>query len=203
MQTLENTFWDWFKGFNKNFSFDNKGYLIYTDNMEDQLEKAVKKYDEALGIIIGSENSTVELIITAYGDALKFGRVNTLVKAAPNFNNIKVIALKPPADDPFFTTDYKGEKIDSRAIYFDVYENKDFRKKIGIKVFFKKSNLDKNLFLEIAIIMCENIVGEKSYSEYFELIDVEKVDRKNVEEYIPLTNLKTYLDWHINKVIGS
>jgi hypothetical protein len=203
MQTKEDIFWKWFKIFSKNFSFDSEGYLIYTDKMEDQLEKAIKSYDEDLGIVIGSENRAVDMIVTAYGDKSKFGRVNTLVKSAPAFDNINVIALKPPADDPVFTTDYKGEKINSREVYFDVFENKNDKKKVGIDVFFRKENLDKNLYIEIAVIMCESIVGERGYAEYIELIDVGVANKKDLEKHIPLTRLKSYVDWHINKYVGS
>lgn len=199
MKTSEEIFWKWFKGFSKSFSFDVRGYLVYTKETEKQLEKAIEDYDKDLGIVIGSENKSVDLIITAYGNSSKFGSASALVKAAPPFDNIKVIALKPPAEDPYFTTDYKGEKINSSEVYFDVYENKHDKRKVGIEVFFKRDVLDKNKFIEIAIIMCESIVGERAYSEYIELIGVGKTKQKDVDEYIPLTQLKAYLDWHVNK----
>jgi hypothetical protein len=203
MQTPENNFWDWFKKFTKTFSFDSKGYMIYTDDTESQLEEAVNKYDEDLGIIIGSQNFFIELIITAYGDKSKFDKVNSLVKAASHFDNIKVIALKPPTEDPFFTTSFKGEKINSREVYFDVSENRKYPKKIGIKIFFQRKDLEKEKFSEIALIMCENIVGERRQSEYVDIIDVEEMDRHKLDDYIPLTRLKSYLDWHIDKYVGS
>jgi len=156
IKNKEKEFWNFFKDNIKNFE-------ECKPPMKKEVKAELEKYCQELdfGITMKFHNSKIEnaLFITAHGDYTKFDTILKLVKAAPKFEDFKVVAFNPPSYIP------DSIELNNLNISTDEINYKRIKNQNG--------NYDLEIFLPITFDSTsknvQNAIGELLYEGIGEL----------------------------------
>ena len=143
------------------------------DTMQQELEKfCAQLYFEIEG---DSEDHRGELIISAAGDPDYFPQVKTLVDAAPEFEDWKIIAFKQAQPIGFKIT-YEGREFDPDDTIVIPLLNDEFPDSVGVQICFEDfEESNEELFMGGTFLMLEALIGEEAAVTDIEYLEVCKV----------------------------
>ena len=190
------SFWEWFSKEKNKYLFLNQVNESEKERLLDCFLEKLHSYSENIFFEIGGhpEDTKVELIITAEGNQEFFDTVKILVNGAPEFENWKVIALKPPMGTGY-KTEYGGYVFDPETTIFIPLNSEENPEDVGIRVCYSEFNEKKrDVFTNGTYLMLEVILGEKSTAIDIDYLDIIKTPR-NIREYNfkHLNSIKEYI----------
>jgi len=177
-------FWDWFSG--RQFEY----YVIESvdesqqENLINQMLIQLQAYCANLYFEI-SKNlyGKQELIISAGGDPSLFNVVDSLVRAAPEFEKWNIISLKPPVLENF-EMNYEGIVINTENLFFAPLKMKDPSSKISLRLFLENYKMEqKEDYLEAAWNIMDSMLGERSCAEDIGYLDIEGIPNPQMIEF--------------------
>ena len=201
--TKEILFWNWFK--------DNSSKYYYLNQIPDVGQKQIlldellsklHSYCDKLFFQIGGfPNEPQELIISADGNIESFEKVEKLISSAPQIDDWKIIAFKPPTEEDF-VIEYEGIKLDPHEIWFLPLDNENNSQVLGLKLCLPEyTPQTKSILLEACYQLLDSILGEKSSALDIQYVEIDELPRQPEENgLIELTELPKYIQWIKTKV---
>ncbi|GEP52642.1 hypothetical protein FNO01nite_33140 [Flavobacterium noncentrifugens] len=169
------------------------------------LDKHLHNYCEQLESILmfpASVNESIQLVISASGNPEYFDQVTILIENAPKLRNWKFVAFIQPSqsidemeaglDKPYV---FKDIELKASELKFMPCQYEDV-KKIDIIVYLKKFTVhctNKNL-LHLVFIILQDLVGEKSFVEHINFVEIGLSIEKTNHSTMYLYELQHYLD---------
>lgn len=192
-------FWNWIKENHSSLSQIEDLDEINKDVLLNELLIKLHNYCDKLFFEIGSDpnSENMELIITPEGDQKYFNHVYNLIKNAPKIKNWEFIALKPPMGVNF-ETNFEGIYLNPKVTWFLPLENQANPMSVGIRICINGyESLKNNKWLNSAVIkMIETVIGEKSYCEDIQFMDIANIpDSPEEKGLIELKGLTDYINW--------
>ena len=195
-------FWDWFSKNNKPYLFIHQVDLEERERLLDALMKELHKYCDELFFEMGGHPDDVqELIITAEGKKENFAMAEDLVKAAPEIQGWKMIALIPPRDADF-EINFEGVVLKPGEMWFFPLQNEKDLSKIGIRVFINNYELIKesSFFMSALYKVLDVILGEKSFALDLDYVDADELpDEPESAKLSKLETLPQFIEWYQSK----
>lgn len=199
-------FWEWFQQNNKAYLFLNVVDGETKEQLLNNLLEQLHKYCDNLYFEIGwHPDENQELIITAEGDTAYFGKVKTLIDAAPQIPNWTFVAFIPPRDIDF-EMKYEDVELKPSEMWFQPLEHPDNPAAIGIKVCARNYELVKDSeWLRPAVYkILDTILGEKSFALDIDYVAIDQLpDEPEEEGLIELSELPAFVVWKKSKVAGK
>jgi hypothetical protein len=197
-------FWNWFKDYNKSYTFLNS----VDENIQEQLlDKLLERLHNYCGKIYfeigGFPDEDQELIITAEGDKAYFDKVEHLINNAPEIEGWTFIAFKPAMPD-HFKSKWDALELDTEDMWFLPLSNEKTQD-LGIRVYFNNQDLIKDNATLIPLLykMLDTIVGEKSFALDIKYVDTDLLPDKPEEGLYPILELPKYIEWHKSQATKS
>ncbi|WP_162128047.1 hypothetical protein [Flavobacterium phycosphaerae] len=169
------------------------------------LDKHLHYYCTDLECILmfpANDSEPIQLVISAGGNPEFFEQVVTLVDAAPKLKNWQFTAFIQPTqsidemeaglDKPYV---FKDITLKASELKFMPFEYEDERK-IDMIVYLKNFTVlchNQNL-LHVVYIIMQDILGEKSFYENINFVELAQLPEQDATEFIYLYDLQFYLD---------
>lgn len=187
----ESKFWDWFSKHNEQYL--NLHRIDHASEIDDLLENLLShlhQYNDNLYFQIGGDDTTQELIITAEGNKQHFQDVEKLVEGAPQINQWKIIAFKPPMGFDF-VTEYEGICLDPDQMWFLPLENPNPSQQIRLEIYVKAfSGYERSKYLNGVYQVLDTGLGEKFNADIIERININELkENTDINELINLKKL--------------
>lgn len=195
-------FWTWFQTQQKSF-FDavKKGNDI-ENNFFNKLSPKLNELKDGYYYLTGMlDDNTVELVLTADGNLSNIVFVEELIKAAPNINGWKFIALKPALDIENVGIRMNGYEFTAKNIHFYSNEDINYPDEIDISIVHENLNEENKNQIDIGVgIFLDNYLGELNFVNQ---IDSYNIVEKNAakKELVPISKLKEFLIWREKEFI--
>lgn len=189
-------FWTWFQSNEKEFFDVVKQGKDIEKSFFDKLSPKLDALNEGYFYLAGMYNkNTAELIITADGNLKNIIFVEELVEVAPEFENWKITALKPPSAIEDVNIDMAGYQFNKDNIYFYANEQFEYPDEIDISIIHNNYNEENhNEIVSGIYIFLDNYLGELNFLTSIDSLSfVEK--HKAQKELIPIAKLKDFLLW--------
>jgi hypothetical protein len=195
-------FWNWFTQNQNKYLFINQVDSDMKEQLLNEFLLELHHFCDKLYFEIGGHPDGIQdLIITAEGNTDFFDKVEELISCAPQMNNWKPIAFKPPMGIGFTIT-YADITANSNDLWFDPLEYENEPNSLGIQVFFPnyKKKREKEFRL-LAFQLIDTLIGEKSAALDIDFLEVEKIPKNPVTEgLIRLNKLEEFIKWNkLNK----
>jgi len=179
------TFWDWVT---KHIS--RLGALSVPE-LVDALYEQLQEVDEYLGLLVGVDGDTTEVVFTAYGDTERMPLVKELVAQAPSLD-WKLVAFMPPADGPFRHSDGENS-LHTSSLRFDSLRSASNPNSIGIRLFvpgwvLQSPHREDTLWRLVTAIAGEELAALINY------LDAGPEADSN-DDHIPVADLGAYIAW--------
>jgi hypothetical protein len=189
-------FWDWVTAHRSELLEGAPRRQSAIDHLADLLHQ----YDPTLGFEIqGAVEQTLEITITALGNAESFPSVRTLVEAATESNDLTPIAFRQP-EGPEFELEAHGRVFSPDNVWFEPMRGKDDPASLGLQFFFQDGDdLPISVREELARLMLQAILGEYEAATRINHIQIMNVSGIEIEKYLPLADIAKYLIWHARK----
>ncbi|MDQ6904050.1 MAG: hypothetical protein M3139_13695 [Bacteroidota bacterium] len=189
-------FWKWFQD-------NNKAYLLLNDvegdvkeGLLNDFEEQLHNYCDQIYFEIGGEpDEDQELIITAEGDQIYFGKVEELINAAPQISGWKFIAFKPSIPGHFKSM-WDDLELNTEEMWFLPLVNEK-NNDLGIRIRLKNHDLikDNEILTTLLYKMLDTILGEKAFSLNIKYVDTDlQPDDPEAERMYPILELQEYID---------
>ncbi len=199
-------FWDWFLSKNE--------FLMDIDNLpEEEKEALLEEFDAVLATYsqgISYEISSLstngrKITFSAEGDEEYFEDVIELCTDVPILDFWNIIAFKQPQGSNV-KIKFEDYSLNSKDLWFIPLENaeNELSEKFGLKIALKDCKEDDEDQLIAVYSLIEAMIGEYDSTtllEYFELCPLP--DNPEAEDFIPLTQLPEFVDWHLDKIENS
>ncbi|MHC1776436.1 MAG: hypothetical protein AB9834_13620 [Lentimicrobium sp.] len=195
---LSEQFWSWFKENNNKYLFLNQiDPIEIKEKLVDEFAEQLHRFCDELFFEIGGHpnDQKVELIITAEGVFKNFEKVELLVNSAPQMEDWKIIAFKPPMGKGFKTA-IDGKEFDPSKIIFIPLNNEEDPKGVGIHVCYPDyTKEERPTFVNGTYIALDCLIGEKSTTLDIDYLDVIRTP-DNISEYDirHLEDIQEYID---------
>lgn len=186
MNTAAQNFWTW-------FSAEEARLRAATPrDATGEIEDHIRALDSRIGVELGDADKR-ELIFTVFVQYEAFDLVRELVAAAPDFENWRVIALKP-ARGFDFNIDVGGTRVDASSITFEPMDSPAMPGAVGIRCFVddalaQNENCGGILRLIVATGIGEELAARISHFEGAPL-------RRAPNDPIRIRALPAFLAWH-------
>ena len=195
-------FWNWFQDNEKTFFNVVKNHKDIEKNFFDKLSPKLAELRDGYFYLTGMyDDNTVELVLTADGNAKNIVFVEELVEQAPKINGWKFTALKPAMDIENFGINMAGYKFDSDNLFFYSNDYDEYPDEIDICVIHNEQTEENKEEIENGTyIFLDNYLGEL---DFLNNIDNLKVISKNEaeKELVPIAKLKDFLTWRQKEFI--
>lgn len=195
-------FWEWFKQHEATFynivNSGNKVDELLFKELASKLDQIKTGYLYLAGM---DKENIAELVITVDGDIKNVAFAEELIAEAPRLPNWKFTALKEPLTSDDVNINMNGYKFDTKNIYFQFNENKQFPDEIELTLTHDDLN-DKNL-KEISTgiyIFLDNYLGELNFITSIDNIEFKKKNESK-DEWVQLSKLKDFLHWREKEFI--
>jgi len=143
-----------------------------------------------------------EMIITADGDVRVIPFIEELVALAPEINNWRITALKPPSERKDFEVNFSQGSLSAETLFFIHKENSKYPDLIDIEIVHHDINdANRHLFEQGIFIFLENYIGELASLEMIDYISI-KAAHESTGELIPLSKLSSFLNWRRKEFVG-
>lgn len=159
------------------------------------LLEQLQEIDRGLFLEFCNTSGNHELIITADGDRKLFALAHSIVSAAPQFDNWRILALKPRLGFPQTTT-WEGLCINIADVVFDPLSN-GTDNRLGLRLFVQGISEDQLGDAHSALLRAiDHGLGEKEFAEMIAHTEVALLpDGETPETYIPLVELEKFINW--------
>lgn len=195
-------FWNWFQDNEKTFFNVIKNHKDIEKNFFDKLSPKLAELRDGYFYLTGMyDDNTVELVLTADGNAKNIVFVEELVEQAPKINGWKFTALKPGMDIENVGINMAGYKFDSENLFFYSNDYDEYPDEIDICVIHNEQTEENKEEIENGTyIFLDNYLGEL---DFLNNIDNLKVISKNKAEkdLVPIAKLKDFLTWRQKEFI--
>ncbi len=168
-------FWTWFSSNAERLRHDfadaeepDETFLLI-----ERIREQLHRYDERLFPLIGyDDDDTPELIITAEGDAHAFLSVFELMKAAPKFDDWRIVPLKPRIGtcEGFRSIEVDGEELTLDDTRFVIASN-GTEVELAILVD-DYADEAEDRFRYMALTLVECLIGERDLATRVNALDV-------------------------------
>jgi Family of unknown function (DUF695) len=189
-------FWVWFQKnegvfFNvvKNKRDIEKGFF---DKLSPKLGELNDGYFYLTGMY---DDNTVELVLTADGNAKNIVFVEELVKAAPTIIGWKFTALKPALEIKDVNIEMGGYKFNKETLSFYSNDLPDYPDEVDITIVHNELNEDNKREITSGVyIFLDNYLGELDFLNNIDnLTIVAKTEAQ--KDLVPIYKLKDFLNW--------
>lgn len=195
-------FWAWFQKNEKDFFYLVKNRKDIEKGFFNKLAVKLNEIKEGYFYLTGMyDDYTVELVLTADGNAKNIVFVEELVAAAPQIAGWKFTALKPALHIRDVGIEMNGYTFNSDNLYFFANEYDAYPDEIDVTIVHQDLTEDNKMEITNGIyIFLDNYLGEL---EFVNNIDRLTTIGKNetVKELIPIEKLKDYLTWRQKEFI--
>lgn len=158
----------------------------------DELLGKLQEIDEGLFFEFAVSPGDCELIVTAEGKKPLFSVVEEIVAAAPAVKGWKMFALKPKLGFPEFI-EWEGYQVAIGEIVFDPLENES--DELGLRLLVPGMGDDDADSAHNAILRAiDHGLGEREFAESVAYTEVAVLEEA-AEEFIPLTDLESFIQW--------
>lgn len=186
MNTAAQNFWTWFS------AEEARLRAAAPRDATGEIEDHIRALDSRIGVELGDADKR-ELIFTVFVQYEAFDLVRELVAAAPDFENWRVIALKP-ARGFDFNIDVGGTRVDASSITFEPMDSPAMPGAVGIRCFVddalaQNENCGGILRLIVATGIGEELAARISHFEGAPL-------RRAPNDPIRIRALPAFLAWH-------
>ena len=189
-------FWKWFQQNEHDFYKAVKSGKNIEKNFFEKLSPKLAELKDGYFYLTGMyDDSTVELVFTAEGDAKNIAFVEELVDAAPEVQGWKFTSLKPALKIEDVNIEMEGHRFDAFNLFFYSNDLPDYPDEIDICVVHEDYNEEnKQQIISGIYIFLDNFLGEL---EFLNNIDSLHFEGKSVakKELIPIAKLKEFLKW--------
>lgn len=168
-----------------------------------ELNNLLRLFNKDLDLIIKNSKNKCELIITANGNPYLFKEVELLVHYAPTVERWKIIAFLQPETNISKYQQGTDKPIENYRIslkisemYFEPLENPNNPDNLGVRIYTKNHIIHKEnpRFREAVYTHIEHLVGEKSFANNINFIDIDQLPMGNIGfRLIELYNLEAYI----------
>ena len=192
MTLSPSSFWIWFRGFADRISSED-----VPDALQEELISQIHCFDPRLFFLISTNSTPHELIVTADGNRDAFASANTLVAAAPELDNWKFIALKPPLGFCFRHTD-GSISLDVSTLWFKPLKSAKDPSALGIVLGFPDADsILKNQSVDTAYTILETGLGELACAQDIAHVSVDDLsDDPGADGYLEISHLADYITFH-------
>ncbi len=195
-------FWNWFKDNEKAFYKVVKSHEDINKSFFDKLSPKLAELKDGYFFLCGMyDDTTVELILTADGNAKNIVFIEELVEQAPAINGWKFTALKPAMDIENLGIAMAGYQFNRDNLFFYSNDHIGHPDEIDISVVHNDRTEDnKQQIGNGTYIFLDNYLGEL---DFLNNIDNLKVISKHEaeKEIIPISKLKDFLTWRQKEFI--
>ena len=194
-------FWSWFLKNKSRFKkvLENSSQA---QQFLDELIRNMKPFNPWFKALAGpyGENRS-ELIITSDGDIALFCKVEELVNAAPEMEDWKVTAHKPPMGLDRMKINMYGHEFSSDNMNFYPRLDPYYPDEIKLTITHPEYNEDeKDQFQTGGTVFIENALGEVNTATLIDSYEVGAIPNDDVE-LIPLNKMEEYLRWREKEFI--
>jgi len=187
-QSTEEKFWKWFVAKEKMlFSFQENQDQIF-DMLIQELSKVHKDLTFEFGPIREQKR---EFVISAGGIRDAFPSVEGLAAQAPPLEKWKITKFRPRRPISDTVIDFKGKTFSPDDIFFKLHDKDG---KVGIRLFIKRYNEDKDVFDEIAFIFLDAALGEYNVETKIASLEFFGTDTSDFANTKPMTELAIDFD---------
>lgn len=195
-------FWNWFQENEKTFFIVIKSEKNIEKDFFDKLSPKLSELKDGYYYLTGMyDDNTVELVLTADGNAKNIVFVEELIEQAPKINGWKFTALKPAMDIENVAIEMAEYKFNSDNLYFYSNDHTDYPDEIDISVIHnERTEENKKQIGSGTYIFLDNYLGEL---DFLNNIDNLKIISKNEAEkdLVPIAKLKDFLTWRQKEFI--
>ena len=189
-------FWAWFQKNEKEFFNAVKNHSNIEKKFFNKLAPKLKELKEGYFYLTGMyDENTVELILTADGNARNIVFVEELVNAAPKIAGWKFTALKPALDIENVSIDMNGHKFNAQNLCFYSNDLTDYPDEIDITIIHNDLTEENKKQIGTGIcIFLDNYLGELDFLNNID--NLTTASRKDAQqELVPIEKLKDFLTW--------
>ncbi|MBI2484268.1 hypothetical protein HYV71_03740 [Candidatus Uhrbacteria bacterium] len=187
-QSAEEKFWKWFVANEQMlFSFQENQDQVF-DMLTSELSKVNKNLTFEFGPVREQKR---EFVISAGGIRDTFPFVERLATQAPPLEKWKITKFRPRRPLSDTVIDFKGKTFSPDDIFFKLHDRDG---KIGIQLFIKGYNEDKDVFDELVFIFLDAALGEYDVETKVASIDFFDTDTSDFANAKPMTELATDFD---------
>ncbi|MDN3691162.1 DUF695 domain-containing protein [Chryseobacterium tructae] len=190
-------FWDWFLTKEKDF------YQIVAKGGQEAIEKdffdsMAPKLSQINGgyyFLTGmSDDSTVELILTADGEIRNIVFIEELIEAAPKLDHWKFTALKPEKKIDNVGVEMGEYNFSKDNIFFYSKEQEEYPDEIDIVFVYDGNAENKDAITTGVCIFLDSFLGELNFATQIDTFTV--IGRGQAQqELVPIEKLKDFLQW--------
>ncbi len=160
------------------------------------LHQRLMRIDEHLGVEVAKTQHGIEVLFTAYAVPERIPLVRKLVEGAPEMLGWKLVALRPPAKDPF-THSRGGVDIASKDVFFYPLIAKSRPGSVGIRLYVPAAVLTMEGRDDLLWCLVSKAAGEQSAS-HIEFLDAAATPAK-LDEQLPLAELGEFISWTLRR----
>lgn len=189
-------FWIWFQKNEQEFHRVVKNDKNIEKNFFNKLSQKLNELKEGYFYLTGMlDENTVELVLTADGNAKNIVFIEELVNSAPKIEGWKITAHKEAINIDELEIDMGGYKFNSENLSFYSNDLKLYPDEIDITVVHNDLNEEnKEQITQGVYIFLDNYLGEIDF--LITIDDLKVIGKKETEiELIPICKLKDFLIW--------
>ena len=190
-KSKEEKFWNWFSK-NQNTYYTEIENLEIRENIFNELSFELKKVHSDLVFEFSPihENGIREFTVSAEGMKEIFPIVVNLIEKAPKLKNWKFNAFRQRVPGDEIELNFGDFEIGYKDIYFRYLEEDE---KLGIELNIRDYDNDPRMQNAIYILL-DNLIGEYDVTMGIDWIDWVKLDESKLENFYPITHLRTVID---------
>lgn len=195
-------FWNWFQKNEKTFFNIVKNEKDIEKGFFDKLSPKLSELKDGYFYLTGMcDDNTVELVLTADGNAKNIVFVEKLIEQAPKINGWKFTALKPALDINDYAINMGEYKFDSNNLFFYSNDHPSYPDEIDISVIHnEQTEENKEEIGNGTYIFLDNYLGELDFINNIDNLKIIGRHEAN-KELVPISKLKDFLIWRQKEFI--
>ncbi|SKB36039.1 Family of unknown function [Sphingobacterium nematocida] len=195
-------FWNWFQANENTFFKAIKSHEEIEERFFDKLSPKLSELKDGYFYLAGMyDDNTVELVLTADGNAKNIVFIEELVEHAPKIDGWKFTALKPAMDIKNVAISMGGYKFDSNNLFFYSNDNPVYPDEIDLCVIHNELTEDNTQEIgNGTYVFLDNYLGELDFLNNIDNLKI--ISRQEAEkELVPIDKLKDFLAWRQKEFI--
>lgn len=190
-------FWNWFLTKEQGFYevVKNGGQEAIEKDFFDHIAPKLDEINEGYYFLTGmSDDSTVELVLTADGEIRNVIFIEELIQAAPELGHWKFTALKPAMDIKDVNVTMGDYEFKKENIFFYSNEQEDYPDEIDLVFVYDGNTENKDAVTTGVCIFLDNFLGELNFATQIDTFTVVGKDHAQ-KELVPIEKLNDFLLW--------